>query len=128
MSGTEHDVKKCLEEIQQKIGGGGGGDRRDRNEYSADGGDEYKETLTFEPGKVGRIIGAGGATISALQSDHNVKVNISKEDDEVSLHYFNEPTSSKENTPFSFRMANAWSKLLEVKPTSKSVSKKSNQR
>lgn len=85
MIGSEAEVKNCLKEIQQKISEGGGGGRRERNEYSEDGGDEYKETLTFEPGKVGRIIGAGGAIIKALQNDHNVKVNIAKEDDDVSL-------------------------------------------
>ena len=32
---------------------------------------------------VGKLIGVKGATIKQLQSDHNVRISISKEDDQV---------------------------------------------
>lgn len=62
----------------------GGGDRPPR-EYSEDGGGEYKETISVETGRVGRIIGSGGTMIQSLQTEHNVKINISKEDNDVSF-------------------------------------------
>lgn len=61
----------------------GGGDRP-RREYSEEGGGEYKEIVAIETGRVGRIIGSGGEMIKSLQTDHNVKINISKDDDAVS--------------------------------------------
>jgi polyribonucleotide nucleotidyltransferase len=39
----------------------------------------------IDSGKVGKIVGAKGAIIQELQSNFEVKINISKEDDEVSL-------------------------------------------
>lgn len=40
--------------------------------------------MLIESGKVGRIVGAKGAVIQEIQTNFEVKVNISKEDDDVS--------------------------------------------
>ena len=41
-------------------------------------------SIEIEPQNIGRIIGARGATIKQLQSDFNVIISISKEDNAVS--------------------------------------------
>jgi polyribonucleotide nucleotidyltransferase len=59
-----------------------------------DGDDDTKEVLLIDPKFVGRIVGKGGETIKSIQDDYSVKVNIDKEEDDVSDIKLKE-TSSK---------------------------------
>lgn len=53
--------------------------------YDANNNDEeFTDQLEVEPGKVGRVVGSKGATIQQLQSDYSVKIDIEKEDNQVS--------------------------------------------
>lgn len=65
-------------------------------------------SLEIEGRSIGRLIGTRGATIKKLQSDFNVNISISKEDNEVNLFCFAIPRNiSSKNI---LRMAIEWSK------------------
>lgn len=80
-------VAKCVKAILEKVGGGGGGgsnrSERPPREDSGEG-----ESITIEPGMVGRIVGKAGATIQQFQTDFDVKIDISKDDDPVRISDF----------------------------------------
>ena len=79
--GSESAVKAAVDAIKQKIGGGRAPRQNDDDE---DDSDKYKETLSVEGQKCGRIVGAGGAVIQELQAEYEVKINIDREPDDVS--------------------------------------------
>lgn len=83
--GSESAVKAAVDAIKQKIGGGRPPRRNDDDEGDSD---KYKETLSVEGQKCGRIVGAGGAVIQELQTEFEVKINIEREPDDVSKSYF----------------------------------------
>jgi predicted PilT family ATPase len=63
---------------------------------------DSKEVLMIDPKFVGRIVGKGGETINSLQSEYNVKINIEKEEDDVSDSKLKE-TSAANNKKISFQ-------------------------
>lgn len=81
VTGPRGSVMKVIEQIKAKTSDGSRRENTSNGHQSYGGG--RSETLEVDPFKVGRIVGKQGSTIQQLQNDFSVKIDITKEDNQV---------------------------------------------